>query len=281
MQSNIDQRILFYDASANSWTDHTKALNDHMNGKTAALSFDSGDYLYVSSLLPFNHKFFGVSTASNDNQSPIIELAAASNEWNQTVDQLDYTDQFAVSGVLQFTTNWDKQWARFSRNVTDLAAMATAPVVYDSYWFRISFAAATQFTLSYIGQLFSSDSDLYAEYPQLQNEAILEGWETGKTTWFDQHVIAANYLAKALIERKITVTRDQILDIATFRSAAVHKTAHIIFSGLGAKNYENEIKQAAANYKEAMTIDKFQVDTNLNARKDISEILVTTSRATR
>lgn len=283
MQSNLDQRVFFYDDDTNSWTDYTVELNEWKNGKNVTLTFNAGDYLYISTFLPFNNKFFRFFTPSVTARSPYIELLNAPNEWSPVVDSLDYTNGMQQSGVLQWTPNFDKNWGLVTDSSRDIDALANGPTVYDSYWMRMSFSGGpTVFTLSYIGQRFSSDYDLYMEYPMLQNQQILAGWAQGKTDWEDQHLLSALYLAKEMRQRNIILSDNQILDIATLRSPSVHKTAHIIYSGLGARNYAEEIKLAAENFQRSMTQDKFRTDQNANARLDRSEkVLVTTGRASR
>jgi hypothetical protein len=282
MQSNLDQRIFYYNAAGTSFTDLTVSLNEWNNGKTVTLTMQPADFLYIACFLPFNHKYFRFYTPSTTLKTPKVEILNAPSEWSQVVDQLDYTNGMQASGVVQFTPNWDKNWGLVSRSNTDIDGFTSGPVVYGAYWLRISFATVTTFTLEYVGQKFSSDNDLYQEYPILQSPTILAGWKSGKTSWDDQHLLAANYISKTLVQRGLIFTNNQILDIATLRSPAVHKAAHIIFSGLGARNYAEEIKLAGDAFDKAMTQDKFQVDVNANARKDRAEVVLnTTSRASR
>ncbi len=282
MQSNLDQRIILYDASASTFVDLTIKLNEWNNLLTAPIIMDPGDYLYISTFLPFNHKYFKLSVISPTSEIPTMEVLNGPTDWSPVVDILDYTFGMTVSGVMQWTTDYDKGWGLISRSKVDVPSLSGGPMIYDSYWMRISFATQAVFTLEYIGQKFSSDADLYQEYPSLQSTSILTSWKTGKTTWDDQHLLAANYISKMLIQRNLIFTNNQILDIASLRSPSVHKAAHIIYSGLGARNYAEEIKMAEVNFDKAMTQDKFQVDTNSNARKDRSEVtMMTTSRASR
>lgn len=282
MQSNLDQRIFFYDASGASWTDHTVALNEWKNGKNITLTFDTGDYIYISTFLPFNHKFFRFHTGSVASRLPTVQLLNAPNEWSNVVDYLDYTNGMQQSGVLQWTPDFDKNWGLVTDSSRDIDALAGGPTVYDAYWLRISFPVGSSFTLSYIGQRFSSDYDLFMEYPLLQNQQILAGWAQGKTDWEDQHLLSALYIAKMMRQRNIILSDNQILDIATLRSPSVHKTAHMIYSGLGARNYAEEIKLAAENFEKAMTQDKFRTDTNGTARLErFEKAIVTTGRASR
>lgn len=282
MQSNLDQRVFLYTASGPSWTDLTAKVNEWTSGQSATVAMVPGDYLYIGCFLPFNHKYFKLSTVSGIARTPLIEVLNAPNEWSPVVDQIDYTVGFTGSGVLQWTPNFDKNWGLVTDSSRDIDAFSGGPTVYGAYWLRISFAAAISMGVDYIGQRFSTDEELYQEYPMLKAPALLTGWKALKTTWDDQHLTAACYIGKELVQRNILFTNQQILDIATLRSAAVHKAAHIIFSGLGAKNYVEEIKLALQNYTEAMNLDRFQVDTNANARKDRHEVAMnTTSRATR
>lgn len=282
MQSNLDQRVFLYTASGPTWTDLTSKVNEWTSGQSASVAMVPGDYLYIASFLPFNHKYFKLSTVSGVARTPLIEVLNAPAEWSPVVDQIDYTGGFTSSGVLQWTPNFDKNWGLVTDSARDITALSGGPTVYGAYWLRISFSAAISMGVKYIGQRFSSDEELFQEYPNLSKSTIMTGWKAGKTDWADQHLTAACYIAKELVQRNILFTNQQILDIATLRSAAVHKTAHIIYSGLGAKNYVEEIKLAQQNFSEAMNLDRFQVDTNANARKDRSEVTMnTTSRATR
>lgn len=282
MISNIDQRVFKYTALDQSWLDLTIAVNDPRNNSVAPLTMNPGDYIYVSAFLPFNHKFFKLSVSALVGVKPTIEICNGFSAWSSVVDTLDYTAGMTTSnGVIQWTVDWDQTWGRVSRNRTDVLAMAGAPLVYDAYWLRMSWPVIHSFTLEYIGQIFSSDADLFAQYPVLQNSTIMQGWKAGKTDWLDQHILAASYISKELIQRNIILDQSQILDISTMRSAAVHKAANIIYSGLGAKNYSEEIKLSGSLFEQAMRMDKFQVDANANARKDVEEHTISTVRATR
>jgi len=285
MISNLDQRVMYFNSQTGQFLDYTIQVNEFNNGKTASIQLNPGDYLYITSFLPFNHKYFmiGGPPSSTATTRPLIEYNN-NNEWYRAADLLDYTDFFKESGVLQFTPDYDKSWGLVGRSSTEVTALVNAPVVYDSYWMRISFPDETdpvEFELEYVGQKFSSDDDLFQEYPMLQAPKLLENWKTGKTSWDDQHLLAATYVAKELVKRDILINNAQILDIATLRGPSVHKTAVIIYSGIGARNFKDEIALADSKFEKAMRMDKFQVDLNANARKDRPEVCVTTSRASR
>lgn len=280
--SSLDQRILFWDQSAASFTDHTIKLNDFSNSQTVTFTLDAGDYIYISSWLPFNHKYFKLSTVAVTGRDPYIEVNDLAT-WSPVADTLDYTTGMTATGVLQFTRDINKTWARVPNNKRDIPVMSTAPTtIYDQYWTRISFPdGSITFTASYIGQCFSNDTDLFGEYPQLRNSGLMTAWEQGKANWNDQHLLAATYIAKTLRQKGLIYSNEQLLDIASLRSASVHKTANIIWSGLGAKNYASEIAATEKAFENALTMDKFQVDKDMDGVKGTVDRVTTTRRMTR
>jgi hypothetical protein len=282
MQSSLDQRILFYKANTTTWTDYSIQLNDWNNGKTVSLSMDPGDYLYISSFLPFNHKHFKLATPAVTARSPYIETNDLA-QWFPVADQLDHTSGMTASGVIQFTRDRDGRWGRATNNKRNIPVMSGAPTqVYDSFWTRISFpAGAISFTASYIGQCFSSDTDLYAEYPALRNTGLLNAWQTGKADWNDQHLLSACYITKVLRQKNIIQSNEQLLDLATLKTPSVHKTAQIIFSGLGAKNYASDIAAAQKAFEDSLVMGKFQVDADRDGIKGPIDRTSTTLRMTR
>lgn len=283
MMSSLDQRILFYKAGTTTWTDYSIQLNDWQNSQTVSLNMVPGDYIYISSWLPFNHKYLKLTTPSGTPRTPYIELNDGAT-WSPVIDQLDDTAGLARSGILQFTRDRDNgRWGKISNNKRDIPVMsAVTSVVYDAFWTRISFpAGSTSFTLSYIGQCFSTDAELYSEYPALRNTALKSAWESGKSDWSDQHLLAACYIAKELRQKGLIITNDQLLDVSILRSPAVHKTAHIIYSGLGAKNYAAEIAHTQKAFEDAMTMNRFQVDADKDGLKGGNDRLITNRRATR
>ena len=286
MISNIDQRVLFYDASESAFTDITRQVNDFNTG-IVSLVFDTGDYLYFGSFLPFNHKFFKFGAPNSVAATPTVETYDGT-EWDTVVDQLDYTElngaTFGRSGILQFTPNlFETNWNIVSRTTQEanLPEFANGPEIYQKYWARISYSANISYQLKYVGSKFCDDDDLYQEYPFFNNNSIRQAWDGTKVDWEDQQILAAEYIVFELKRRNIIVERSQILELSTLKEAAVHRTAHIIWNGLGARNYSEELGKSAKLYIDAMNQNKFETDTDGDGRKDRSEMIVTTQRATR
>lgn len=254
-----DQRILFVD-SGGTITDHSLALNSHETG-TAALTFnDTSDYLYIATYLPFNHKYFRISTVNGSSATMSAEYWYA-NEWLSFKDQIDDTDSsgasFGQSGTVYWTIDHDKSWEReeFGSDVTGM----TKEGIYWKYWLRISFDATISATLSYIGQKFSNDTLLYQHYPALRASRIQESFESGKSDWDDQHILAAQAIAHDLRARNIIEQPDQILKPHDLRPAAVHKTAFIIYAGLG-RAYVDEKAEAHKAYLATLNKSFYDID---------------------
>jgi hypothetical protein len=184
MISNIDQRVLFWDDSASSFTDITKEVNTYDTGSTS-LTFDAGDYLYIGSFFPINHKFFKL-TQNVTAAAATVEVYGASS-WHSAVDILDYTESsgtsFAQTGILQFTPNRDESWNLVADTSEEayLTEFASGPVIYNKYWIRIGFdTPGVSTSLSYVGSLFANESDLFAEYGHLRDTVLLDYLIHGK-----------------------------------------------------------------------------------------------------
>lgn len=285
MISNIDQRVIFWDASESSFTDITKQVNSY-DDVSESLSFDAGDKLYIGSYFPINHKYLSVSAANVVAGNITVEYYGAS-KWNAVVDTLDYTEQagvpFALSGIIQFTPDREEGWNLVGDTSEEsaLTEFSGGPVIYDKYWTRISFSSVVSFGLQYIGSLLASEDDLFREYPHLNQSVLKSSWETGKTDWLDQLITASEYVLSDLVKKSVIIERSQVLDIALLRAACVHKTAMTIMTGLGAKNYVEEIKEAHKLYSLAINIKKYDVDANANGQKERFEKRVSINRATR
>ena len=81
--------------------------------------------------------------------------------------------------------------------------------------------------------IFSNDSDLGSEFPDLVLSATMTAFATGKTSWEEQHVRAAEILIKDLKKVKGIHSSSQILDHNDFRLASVCKVAEIIYTAFG------------------------------------------------
>jgi len=277
MISTNDQRIYLVPA-VGSVTDLTLDTAE-FDSRTATVSLNADvDYLYVGTSLPFNHRWFEVSSANVTAATPTIEIWYA-NDWKAAVDILDRTDSsgtpMAASGNLEFTPNRDFGWD-IEQDSDDITELASAPLTYNKYWMRVSYDANVSFDLKYVGQKFASETSLYAKYPVFDSTSLKTSWDSGKTDWDEQLFAASDEVIEDLISRRIIWDRNQVLDIATLKNPAIHKCASLIFRGLGANRNPKQLADAEEKYSHSMDKKQWKVDVNGDAQLDPIERKVST-----
>jgi hypothetical protein len=261
------ERFLWNDAG--TLEDQTIEWSDPY-AETAA--WDAKSYLYVSSFLPFNHKYFDIATANDQSGTLSVEVYV-NNSWVSVVDIVDYTADLTKSGNIYFTTDIDYGWDLEGES-SDITELSTTNI-YNTYWMRFGFgaAAASALVINYIGQKFCNDHALFSEYPILNNTALMNQFKTGQTDWIPQEVNASTFIVRDLTSRKMILSKDQVLDTKRYELACVHKTAEIIFGGLGTAYIEDK-KTAKKEYGISMNQGQYSVDLNQNARLDRSEKII-------
>lgn len=266
------QRILWRDGGI--LRDLSLELND-FRGQVITFDYEVGDYLYIGTFFPFNHRYFDVVEANLIQAEPTIEYWNGTG-WQAAVDILDESNDLAKSGVIRFVPDDNAQtWVPDdeSKDVTGLEGTH----IYNKYWLRISwsqsFTPTTQ--LNYIGFNFSDDDILYGRYPDLNNQQFRNNFEPtlpsgSKIDWVEQHFMAADEIIRDLKRKLVVKSENQILDYALLSDAATHKVAEIIYSSLG-EAYENNRKNARDYYNIALNQGIQPVDVNMNARSDVQE----------
>ena len=244
-----------------------------------AAVWDGKSYLYISSYLPFNHRYIDISVA-NDKGGTLDVQHWYSDEWNSVVDTVDYSAKLTKSGNVLFTIDDDNGWDT-EDDSSDITELATTKV-YNAYWSRITLATALDSALSinYIGYKFAEDSDLLLKYPSLKNSKLKTAFETGKTDWKDQLILASEFIVSDLKSRNLLISKNQILTLDRFTNACVHKTAEIIFNGLGEK-WIDFAARAYTLYNDDMNLDNYGIDLNADGNMDRVEKTVLNQRMTR
>ena len=261
-----DQRVIFSDNG--TLTDYTLELSNYRTSTVTLSPVAGEDFIFIGSSFPFNHKFFEVETANPTAASLTIEIWN-NKVWTPTTDLMDSTSvggkSMAVSGTARFQTVWDKSWVpeQYSYDVTGLESSKVIKEIYSSYWTRISFSDDCSFTLKYIGHRFSDDYELYSYYPDLNNSALKASFASGKTTWDDQHFIAADAIIRDLKKSYGLLTGDQVLDHSVWLEASCHKAAEIIYGAFG-DAYAKHMAVARERYKEALDVGFPKLDMNLD-----------------
>ncbi len=266
----MDRRFLYSDNGTIS--DYSVDLQNYFSGSQSFTFVADEDYFYIGARLPFNHLFFKVDTA-NGNASVMRVAYWDSGSWRPAVEVIDETASSGVSlaqdGFVTWTPNKDYSFGR--EDTEDITALSSV-YIYNLYWVRIGFSAdlSASTALSWCGQKFSDDNDLGSEYSDLTRSAVLTAFESGKTTWEEQHIRAAEVLVQDLIGKGLIIEKEQILERRDFRLAAVSKCAEIIYGGLG-DDYKDDRNDARKEYDFRISQILPHTDKNRNAIEDVGE----------
>lgn len=266
-------------------TDISNVVNRYTSGGSTVIPLATTDAIYIGSELPFNHRYFEVGVA---NTSDAILTAAIWNltTWEPLSDVVDQTSNggkaLAVSGKLSFEPNVDKPGWGLTYKSKDIADLADGPQILNLFWAKLTVSASLSATtaISYIGHKFCEDQDLFDIYPDLNRTNLMTAFKTGKTNWIEQAIVASELIADDLRQRRIIVRREQIMDTSFLREACIHKTAEIIYRGLGNGHLDNRIL-AGKDYKAAMSKDFFEVDLTGDGRASHAEKTWSSSFGTR
>jgi hypothetical protein len=264
---NRKQRIIWDDNG--TLKDISIALNNFRGNHNPVIDFKSAtDAIYIGTELPFNCRYFKIGT--NNNEISVVSVSVwDGNAWIPTKDIIDETKEFPhtevslhQSGQISFALDRDdKGWGseQDSNDIPDLVGT----FIYDLFWSKWTWSAdwKNTTTLAYIGSLYSTDNDLSTFYPDLMNNDLMDAFETGKTDWIEQGLSAAEAIERELRSKSIIMRREQLFDWSLLLEASVHKTAEIIYGGLGSA-YNEAKKLAAESYIKAINLKYFETDLN-------------------
>ena len=250
------------------------------------IEYTAGDYIYLASELPFNHRYFEMLEANDQAADLTVELWTG-NAWREAVDLRDETKDaagipLAESGIISWAQDERKNsWAADDTDQMNASGLE-ALRIYGLWWVRLSWSAnlLTEMSVKYIGHKFCTENDLRSYYPDLARATLKDAWETGKTTWEEQILAASEDIVQELIKRNVMHTPDQLMDWRIFEKACIHRTAEIIFSAFG-QDYEVQLTKAIRDYKIALDVRAHRVDKDQNAKATGVERKSTTEFMTR
>lgn len=254
-----------------SLLDYSTNLVDY-NSSSATLDIVSAeDSIYIGSEYPFNSLFFDMGTV-NDQVSSLTIQYWDGGAWRNMVDVQDETNSLFNSGHITWSTNKSNNWAKEDTVYTTGGEQITglgSVTIYDLYWLKITFSAdlnaAT--SLSFIGSKFCEDSDLTGEYPLFGKSGFIDAYESGKTTWEREIVLASRLVIEELQSKAAIFSGDQLLKRREFTNACVSKAAELIFNGMG-DDYDDDRIKARAEFKSRINKKNYGADLNNNARLD-------------
>ena len=265
-----NNRVIFEDDA--TLNDITLSVNDYRGQTTTLPIVAADDFIYIGSPLRFNHKFIEISTANN--QASVLSVDVYNgNEWKAAVDVIDETsssgNSFAQNGIVHFTPDKNESWSRRdTEDITELSSLR----IYGYYWARFKFSADLNVltAVKFIGQRFNDDEELFSMYPEFVESNVKAIFESGKTTWTEQEILAADIIVRDLIKFEHLITGEQILNAEKIQLMSLHKMAEIIYRAMG-ENRITEFKQATTDYGLALNAFNLEIDKDGDARVDIDE----------
>jgi hypothetical protein len=264
------KRILFSDNG--TLKDFTSALNNYASGTKNFNYTVSQDALYIGSKMPFNHVYFKLG-AVNSVSANMSVAYWNSNAWEPVVELMDETNGLTQSGMIKFFPSKQSTWQMSSTNSDGQTVDGLTSIkIYDLYWLKITFDQTLTSTtyLDWVGNIFSNDDDLSAEFPDFAKSSVKTSFKPGKQDWEEQHVKAANILAQDLIDKGIIYETGQILNAEDYRESSVMKCAEIIFRALG-DDFSDQRQQAREEYQLRLAKRIHVIDTNADAIEQVIE----------
>jgi len=272
----MNNRIIYSDNGTLS--DFSTDLANYHAG-TGTMSFVAAeDAIYIGTYIPINHLYCKVGGIVNSQASVIIVSPWNGSAFVSAAEVIDETSvagaSLAQSGFISWVTDKNELWGRDdtvvsgAEKVTGLGSIT----IYDRYWLKLTFSAdlTASVVLSWVGHLFSDDNSFASEFPDLMRSSNMTSFESGKTDWEEQHVVAAKQLINDIIyQRKIDMV-GQILDRRDYELAVNQKVAEIIYTAFG-DDYIDQKTEARKEYSSRLNKLFPKVDLNKNARYDVQE----------
>lgn len=264
---------LFYSDNG-SLTDWTISVGDYKSG-TVTFSFNPAqDYIYIGNNAPFNHFYLKMGSTVNASNATITIEYWDGNSWQEVIETIDETEGFSQSGFISWVPDKNSVWHRSNTNqdgqsITGLTSLS----IYDLYWARIKVTGTVDASLEikWLGQKFSDDNDLGAEYPDLVRSATKTAFEAGKTDYEEQAIRASEVIIQDLIKHNIIWSKNQVLDREEFKLASVCKTAEIIYNAFG-DDYLDQKQQSRQEYDSRFKKLIFSVDRNEDGQLSVGEM---------
>lgn len=244
------------------WNDNgtLKDLSNKLNNffsETQVIDYlTAQDKIYIGSDVPFNHRYVHVSVVNALAAALTVEIWDG-NEWVAAVDVIDGTDvagvPLAQSGIIRWATDKNETWGQEVSTENMTSSGLTSLKIYNMYWVRLSWSANLTGTLAlgYVGHKFSKDEDLAGYYPDLNRTNVKTAFQSAKTDWTEQHILAAEELFRDIRNQRALWSKNQIFEWEPFTMAAVHKVAQIVYTAFGSE-YESRRDEAYDRYKEAL-----------------------------
>lgn len=233
------------------------------------------DALYIGYEFPFNDVYLNLTQVNSAETASSLEVSVWNgNAFKPVAELFDETRTgdatLKKSGHIHFEPDRNFLWARESTNDAGEKIPELEGVnIYDRYWIKIDFIGEfPEIGFGWMGQKFAEDRDLESEHPDLVRTDLMSAWQTGKTDWKEQIVLASEFLGSDLKNRRIIDDKVQLLDRNELRRVLVPKVAEIIFKGMGTAYADNARLERNEYIKRMGDWTPRKVDVNRTGRMD-------------
>lgn len=237
------------------------------------------DQLYIGQYMPFNNLYLEIATPNTNVSSVDVEYwTGSSNAFVGAVDILDGTSvnsiSCAQSGVIQFEPDRDESnWSRTveTQDTSNGIPELNAVQIYNLYWMRLVFDAdfSVGTTLRRIGYKFTTDEFLESIDPEIN--LYLNSWETGKTDWNEQILVASQLVIADMKRRGLISHPGMVLRFDDVALATAYRTLMLIYAKLG-EAFVGPKQDAMRNFRELMDIKRFTIDKSQDAEANLGEV---------
>lgn len=276
-------RIIFSDNTV--LNDFTVNLNDYHSGTQTISMVSADDIIFIGSYFAFNHLYIKMGSTVNALASVMTVEYWDGTNWRGVAELIDETISsgatLAQSGYITFVPDKKHCWRKDDTTTIDGTEEVTGlgnVKIYERYWIRIKVSAdlTASVDISWLGNLFNkNDNDIDGFYPDLALSATKVAFQSGKTDWEEQRVLAAEEIIADLKRGNIIKGSGQILERDDFKLASLHKVAEIVYNAFGTAR-EVEKAKAVAKYNQLLNGFAATIDGNSNARSDSTERKETT-----
>jgi len=268
----------FIHSNNGTLVDKSVVLENYHSGSYVIDYVAAEDAIFIGSELPFNSIYTDVSVA-NDKPSVANVAYWDGSDWRDAVEVIDETvtngATYSVSGNLTWVPDRNYSWA--GDDTVDTSGNETITglgnvTIYNLYWIKITYSndfnALTD--IDWLGQKFCNTNDVIGEYVLFANTSFMSSYETGKTDWAKEIVLASRILTDDIINKGSIISGDQLLVRRKLRDVCVSKVDEIIFKNLG-DDYKDDYTRAANEYKTRISRNNYGADKNRNGMVDPSE----------
>lgn len=259
-------------------TDVSQELRTY-RGDATPFELTTGDEIYVATDIPFNNLYLKFGTANATPVSFTVEYWD-SEQFRPMFEVIDHTAGLTQDGYIDFTPDRDYSWVRESDSTEKVPLQQFK--VYDKAWLKITITGTIDVgtTLQWVGQLLCDEDDLFGEFSDFARSNFKTAFEAGKTDWEEQRVLASQRVCEDLQTNGIINFKEQLVDRLWYKSAAVQKTAEIIYRQLG-DDFVDQKEDARLEYNKRINRRIHRVDEDKDGRLDRHEKVHRTGFVTR